>query len=258
MADDALYVYGIIKFGFDFDWKEKGIDGKNVYAINQGEFSALVHDCEEKPYTSEEPNKIKELIISHNNILDKAMEVFNGVIPLHFNTIIRKTEASPKANLKKWLENEKGRLENVWDSIKGKKEYGIRIYYDKEELMQGISSNEEIKESEENLEGKGTGLKYLLQAKAKSKTDEIIHNKINNFKQKFYADIKAISEDAMLSNSRISIDEEKDILLNLSVLADKQQFDKIIRTLERKEGKVFSFQIAGPFAPYSFVQNEAQ
>ena len=48
---------------------------------------------------------------SHNSILDKAMEVFSGVIPLHFNTIIKKTEASPKANLKKWLENEKGRLE---------------------------------------------------------------------------------------------------------------------------------------------------
>src|SRR3989338_4160943 len=258
MADDALYVYGIIKFGFDFDWKENGINGENVYAVNQGDFSALVHDCEEKAYSSEDPSKIKELIISHNNILDKAMEVFNGVIPLHFNTIIKKTEASPKANLKKWLENEKERLERVWNKVRGKKEYGIRIYYDKDNLVQEISADEGIKESEENMEGKSTGLKYLLQAKVKSRIDEIIHNRINNFKQKFYADIKAISEDAMLSNSRISIDEEKDILLNLSILTGKQQFDKIIRTLERKEGKVFSFQIAGPFAPYSFVQNEAQ
>ena len=258
MADDALYVYGIIKFGFDFDWKEKGINGENVYAINQGDFSALVHDCEEKVYTSEDPNKIKELIVSHNRILDKAMEVFNCVIPLHFNTIIKKTETSPQLNLKKWLENENDRLERLWGKVKGMREYGIRIYYDKDKLMQEISADEGIKESEENMEAKSTGLKYLLQAKAKSKIDEIIQNKINNFKQKFYADIKAISGDAMLSNSRISIDEEKDILLNLSILAGKQQFDKIIRTLERKEGKVFSFQIAGPFAPYSFVQNEAQ
>src|SRR3989338_6541555 len=223
MADDALYVYGIIKFGFDFDWKENGINGENVYAINQGDFSALVHDCEEKPYTSEEPSKIKELIISHNNILDKAIEVFNGVIPLHFNTIIKKAETSPKSNLKKWLENEKGRLEKVWNSIKGKKEYGIRIYYDNDNLVQEISADEGIKESEENMEGKSTGLKYLLQAKAKSSIDEIIQNKINNFKQKFYADIKAISEEAILNNSRIFIDEEKDLLLSLSVLSDKQQ-----------------------------------
>ena len=165
MPDNALYVYGIIKFGFDFDWKEKGINGKNVYAINQGDFSALVHDCEEKAYSSEDPSKIKELVISHNNILDKAIEVFNGVIPLHFNTIIKKTEASPKANLKKWLENEKERLERVWNKVKGKKEYGVRIYYDKDKLMQEISADEGIKESEENMEGKSVGLKYLLQAK---------------------------------------------------------------------------------------------
>ncbi len=258
MSDDALYVYGIVKSRLNLKYVEKGIDGKNVYAINQGEFSALVHDCEEKAYTSEEPSKIKELIISHNNILDKAMEVFNGVIPLHFNTIIKKTEASPQANLKKWLDNEKGRLERIWNKVKGKKEYGIRIYYDKDKLMQEVSTNEEIRESEENLEEKSMGLKYLLQAKAKSKINEIIHNKINNFKQKFYAGIKAINEETMLSNSRISIDEEKDLLLSLSVLSDRQQFDKIITILERKEGKVFSFQIAGPFAPYSFVQNEAQ
>ncbi len=258
MADNALYVYGIIKFGFDFDWKEKGINGKNVYAINHGEFSALVHDCEEKAYTSEDPNKIKELIISHNNILDKAMEVFNGAIPLHFNTIIKKAEASPQLNLKKWLENEKGRLERIWEKVKGKKEYGIRIYYDKDKLMQEVSANEEIRESEENLEGKSMGLKYLLQAKAKSKINEIAQDKINNFKQKFYAGIKAINEETMLNNSRIFIDEEKDLLLSLSVLSDKQQFDRIIKALERKDGKVFSFQIAGPFAPYSFVQNEAQ
>ena len=258
MADDALYAYGIIKFGFDFDWKEKGIDGKNVYAINQGEFSALVHDCEEKPYTSEDPNKIKELIIMHNNILDKAMEVFNGAIPLHFNTIIKKTGTSPELNLKKWLDNEKGRLERVWEKVKGKKEYGIRIYYDKDKLMQEVSANEEIKESEENLEGKSMGLKYLLQAKAKSKINEIAQDKVNSFKQKFYAGIKAVNEDVMLNNSRISIDEEKELLLSLSVLADRQQFDKIIKALERKEGKVFSFQLAGPFAPYSFVENETK
>jgi len=234
----------------------QGINGKNVYAVNQGEFSALVHDCEEKAYTSEDPGKIKELIISHNNILDKAMEVFNGVIPLHFNTIIKKAEASSQSNLKKWLENEKERLERMWEKVKGKKEYGIRIYYDKEKLMQEFSANEEIKESEENLEGKSTGLKYLLQAKAKSKINEIARDKINNFKQKFYAGIKAINEEAMLNNSGIFIDEEKDLLLSLSVLSDKQQFDRIIKSLERKEGKVFSFQIAGPFAPYSFVNDE--
>src|SRR3989338_5568843 len=149
MPDDALYVYGIVKLGFDLDWREAGIEGKNVYTISECGFSALVHDCEEKPYMSEDPNKIKELIIAHNKVLDNAMKHFDGVIPLHFNTIIKKGENSSQDNLKKWINDNKERLERIWNKIEGKKEYSIRIYYDKEKLMQEVSGSKEI----ENIQG---------------------------------------------------------------------------------------------------------
>ena len=255
MSDNALYVYGIVEFGFDIDWKENGLNGKNVYAINQGKHSALVHDCEEKPYTSEDPNKIKELIISHNHILDKAMEDFGGVIPLHFNTVIKKTENSARDNLKKWLSNEEERLKKAWNKINARREYGIRIYYDKDGLVQEISSNAEMKEAEESLQEKSDGLKYLLQSKAKSKINEIVQGKIVSFKRKFYNDINKITPNVLLNSSRILIDEKKDLLLSLSILVDKQQIDKIIRFLDKKTYKNFSYQLAGPFAPYSFVES---
>lgn len=256
MPDDALYLYGIVKFGFDLDWREAGINGKDVYTVNEGNFSALVHDCEEKPYISEEPSKIKELIISHNKILDKAMKHFDGVIPLHFNTIIKKGSNSAQYDLKKWLNENKERLEKIWNEVEGKKEYGIRIYYEKDKLLQEVSEDREIKEIEESLQEKSHGLKYLLQSKAKSKIDEIAQNRINQFKQRFYDDVKRITEDVKINPSRIFIDEEKDLLLSLSVLVDKHQSNKIRKILMQKAGGDFSIQLAGPFAPYSFVENE--
>ena len=55
--NEALYVYGVVKFGVererairthvpDLDWREAGIEGKNVYTINEDGFSTLVHICE--------------------------------------------------------------------------------------------------------------------------------------------------------------------------------------------------------------------
>lgn len=254
---DALYVYGIVKFGLDLEWNESGLNRENVYAISEGKFNALVHDCEEKPYISEELNKIKELIIVHNNILDRAMEDFDGVIPLPFNTIIKKGENSSQDNLKKWLSDNKENLEKTWNKVKGKKEYGIRIYYEKDKLIKKESDSTEIKKIEKSQQGKSRGLSYLLQEKIKSKISEIVQNRINQSKQRFYGNIKKVTEDLKVNLSRISIDEEKDLLLSLSILVDKQQTDKIKRILE-KTSKDFSFQVIGPFAPYSFIENETR
>ena len=255
MPDEALYIYGIVKLGFDLDWREAGIEGKNVYTINECGFSALVHDREEKPYISEDPNKIKELIIAHNRILDRAIKYFDGVIPLHFNTIIKKGENSSQNNLKKWLNDNKERLEKIWNKIESKKEYGIRIYYDKEKLVQEVSCSKEI-ENIQCQEGKGAGLSYLLQSRAKTKINEIVWDNVNELKNKFYSDIKKVTANLKINPSSIFIDEEKDLLVNLSILGDKQQINKIKRFLEQKVGKDFSFQLTGPFAPYSFVENE--
>ena len=253
---DALYIYGIVKNGYNWKYLGKGLNEENVCTLKEGNFSAFVHDCEEKPYISEDPNKIKELIIAHNKILNKAMKDFKGVIPLPFNTIIKKSENSAEYNLKKWLNDNKERLEKIWNKIEGKREYGIRIYCEQDKLIQEASDNTEIKEIEKSHEGKGEGLSYLLKGKASYKINEIVQNRINQFKQKFYDDVKTVADEIKVNVSRISISEEKDLLLALSILVNEDKVDKIKRILEKN--KDFSFQLAGPFAPYSFAENEAK
>lgn len=249
---DALYVYGVIKYRLN-SFNSVGVNGERVYILKCGEFGALVHECEEKAYISEDPNKIKEFIIVHNDILNKAMKDFYGVIPLPFNTVIKKGENSAQDNLKKWLDDNKERLEMVWNKIKGKREYGIRIYYEKEKLIEQASNSTEIKNIEESIEGKGEGLNYLLKGKASYKINEIVQNRINQFKQKFFESIKLVVDDIKVNISKISINEKNELLLGLSVLViDRWQIDKIKRILETN--KDFSFQLVGPFAPYSFVE----
>lgn len=255
MSNNAFYVYGVVKFGFGLGWQEKGITEKDVYIISKEKFSALAHECKEEPYTAENPEEIKEMIIAHNKILDRAMRDFGGVIPLPFNTIIKKGRHSAQYNLKKWLKDDQERLEIIWNKIKGKKEYGIRIYYDKDKLFQEASANKEVKKIEKNMEGKGQGLSYLLQGKVKSQTQEIFQESINRLKKEFYGEIKKTTGNMIANPSRISLKEEKDLLLNISVLVEEKQIEEIKEILEKKKEAGFSFQLAGPFAPYSFVES---
>lgn len=254
MSNDALYVYGIVKFGTNLTWQETGIAEKSVYTISDGNFSALVHDCEEKPYPSNDPNPIKAMIITHNKILNKAMNEFGGVIPLSFNTIIKKEPDSARVNLKIWLNNNQEKLERIWNKINGKKEYGLRIYYEKEKLVQEASAHKEVKKIEKDIKGKGIGLSYLLQGKAKTKTQEVFQEKVNKLKHEFYEEIKKVTEELVTNPSRISLEDENDLLLSLSILIEEKQLAKIKEFWEKRAGD-FSFNLAGPFAPYSFVEN---
>ncbi len=254
MSNNAFYVYGVVKSWIDIDWQKTGIAEKHVYMINEGNFSALVHDCEEEPYTAEDPDKFKEMIIAHNRILDQAMGDFLGVIPLSFNTIIKKGTSSARFNLQKWLSNDQEKLEIIWNKVKRKKEYGLRIYYEKNKLVREASDHDEVKKIEKDSEGKGPGLSYLLQSKAKAKTQDVFREKINKLKQEFYEGIKKITEELVMNPSRIFLEEEKELLLSLSILAEEDRVGEIKEFLE-KEAENFPHLLAGPFAPYSFVEN---
>ncbi len=255
MPDNSFYVYGIVKSGIDLAWQETGVAEKKVYMVNEGSFSALVHDCEEKPYAMGDPNEVKEMIVIHNRVIDKAMKDFKGIIPLSFNTIIKKGINSAHFNLKKWLGDDQEKLEEIWNKVKRKKEYGLRIYYEKNKLVQEASNNEEVKKIERDSESKGPGLSYLLQSKAKAKTQEIFREKVNSLKQEFYEEIKKITEESVINHSRVSLEEEMELLLSLSILVEENQAGKIKELLEKRAGD-FPNQLVGPFAPYSFVENE--
>ncbi len=251
MSNNALYIYGIIRT--NKNWKERGIKESNVFLINEGKFSAIVHRCEEKPYNSANPIEVKDLILAHNRILDKAMEDFGAVIPLSFNTIIKTSEEkTAEENLRSWLKDNEENLLEIWDKINGKKEYGIRIYYEKEKLLKKIKELHEIKQLQQKSQIESVGVAYLLKGKIKDEIDKIGREQIFEYKQNFYNNIKGLVYDITINQSKILLDEEKDLLVSISILVNKEQIQKVNSYLVNSN---FYFNVAGPFAPYSFVNH---
>lgn len=245
---NALYIYGVVKSSKD--WKEKGIKESSVFLVNEGNFSAIVHKCDEKPYNSTNIVEVKDLILAHNEVLDKAIKDFGAVIPLSFNTIIKSTEKTAEENLRSWLKDNEENLLKIWNKINGKKEYGIRIYYEKEKLLEKIKELHEIKQLQQKIQIESTGMAYLLKGKIKDEMNKIAQKQIFEYKQNFYNNIKGLVFDIIINQSKILLEEEKDLLLSISILVNKEQIQKVNSYLENKN---FYFNIAGPFAPYSFV-----
>jgi len=249
MSNNALYIYGIIKTSKN--WKEHGIKGNNVFLINGRDFSAIAHRCEEKPYISNNPIEVKDLILAHNNILDKAMKNFDAVIPLSFNTIIKTSEEkTAEENLRIWLKDNKENLLKIWDKIIGKNEYGIRIYYEKKKLLEKIKELYEIKQLQQKSQIESEGVAYLLKGKIKDEINKKAQEQIFEYKQNFYNNIKELVSDITINRSKILLDEEKNLLVSISILVDKKQIQKVNSYLVNSN---FYFNIAGPFAPYSFI-----
>lgn len=256
MAGKALYVYGIVKADGKPGMKWKGIKGNDVFLVDEGGFCALAHECEESALFSQDPEEIQEMLIAHNAVLEAAMIAHGGVIPLQFNTIIKAGEGSSLENLRDWLRNESESLEKKWEKVHGLKEYGLRIYYDKKKVVEEVSASQDSLESESSNHAGGTGLNYLFQAKAQTKINERVQKRVQDFRQIFQDILSALAHDVVTNRSRVSLDQEKDLLCSFSFLAGEQELLLIKQQVEQNAAESFSIRFAGPFPPYSFVQDE--
>lgn len=252
----ALYVYGIVKADGKPGMKWKGIKGNDVFAVSEGAFSALAHECEESALSSENPNEVQEMLIAHNACLEAAMTTHGGVIPLQFNTIIKAGEGSSLENLREWLRSESDALEKKWGKVHGLKEYGLRIHYDKKKVVEEVSASQEFQETDSDSHAGGTGLNYLFQAKAQTKISERVQKRIRYFRQTFQDILRARAQDVIANRSRVSLDQEKELLCSFSFLADEKELLLIKQSVEQNAAESFSIRFAGPFPPYSFVQDE--
>ncbi len=248
-SNNALYVYGIVIGENRPDWSSIGIDDNQVFLSNMGEIKALVHRCNTRPYNSESPEKVKEMVLSHNAVLENAGEMFNGILPFSFNTIIHEKEnKSAEENLKDWMGKEEKKLKQIWKKIEGMKEYGLKFFYEPEKL---IPEPEEQKS--DNLNGKGDGIRYLLKAKEAYQRKDNLIRKVEEKRQEILNIIQTQIKDVKICQPRIKLlEEKKDLLLSVSVLCNEQQFDDVKKIFERSLDSE-DYVYTKSFPPYSFM-----
>ncbi len=252
----SLYLYCIAEGAHETTLGILGIEGTRVYAIPCGELSAIVHDCNAEPYHSDDHDKVKAWVLTHQKVVDAAWERFGTVIPMGFDTIIcGKENVDPKENMKKWMEADYDNLTSKMAKVRNNAEYGVQVFWETNMLAKRISAESvEINRLQEEIRTKPRGIAYMY----RQKLEELLKNEMaknaDQCFQEFYEKIKPHTHDLHVEKTKTAEDEGKQMLLNLSCLLPKDRSQKLGEALEdidAREG--FSVRFTGPWPPYSFV-----
>lgn len=255
-SEIGLYLYCIADESEAVNFGGIGIEGSEVYTIPFRDLSAVVHDCTAEPYQSDDPEKVKEWVLTHQQVLDGAVEKFGTVIPMGFDTIIcGKEDADPKENMRKWIETDYDTLSSKMAKIRNRAEYGVQIFWETKTMARKISDESlEIKKLQEEISTKPKGIAYMYRQKLEELLKKEMANKADRYFQELYEEIKDYADDLRVEKTKKTEDEGRQMLLNLSCLLPKDQSEKLGESLEEIDNREgFSVRYTGPWPPYSFV-----
>ncbi len=254
---NARYIYAVAAIGQTPEFNRIGIESNRVYTITYQDICAIVHDCPQEPYQSNEHPVVEAWVKAHHRVIEQAKRCYGAVIPLSFDTIVRPRDgASADQVVEDWLKNERDRLLAILEKVKGKDEYGIQILFDTRILTERIQeASEDVRRTRELANTKSPGIAYMYRQKMekalRSELDSITAARANEF----YYSIKAHADEIVVEKPG-KVGRDKVMLLNLSCLVDEAHIAALGDNLEKINGmEGFSVHFSGPWPPYSFVGN---
>ena len=252
----GLYLYGIADADAQTELGPIGIEGNAVYTISYRGLSAIVHNCPLEPYNSEDEETVKGWVNTHQHVLDIAEEKFGTVIPFGFDRIIKpETNASAKEVLKKWMSEEFDSLMEKMKRIRGKKEYGVQIFYIPSVMSDKIAEeSEEIKKIKEEIKSKSPGVAYMYKQKLETAIKKEMEGRMVSYFKDFCGRIKKHVEEIKVEKTKKTDEKDKLMIMNLSCLVTNDKYKELgaeLEEIDKEEG--FSVRFTGPWPAYSFV-----
>lgn len=251
----GLYVYCIADGGQKARLGPIGIGSFEVYSVSYRRVSAVVHDCPAEPYKSTDPQVVEGWVMAHQRVVDAAWERWGTVLPLGFDTIVKgQGDGGPQEAVRTWLAGEYQSLRHRIETVRGKAEYGVQVFWEPQVVARDIAANsDEIRRLEEEIRSKGRGTAYLLRQKVESTLRREMETRASECFRDFYQRIRQHVSDIRLEKIR-KVAGEKQMIINLSCLAYRERSSDLgneLESIDRIDG--FSVRFTGPWPPYSFV-----
>ena len=256
----GLYLYGIADANADAQTKlgEIGIEGNEVFTIPYNGLSAIVHNCPLEPYKSDDEEVVKGWVKTHQHVLDIAEDKFGTVIPFSFDMIIKPEEgnnACAEEALEKWLGEEFDGLMEKMDKIRGKKEYGVQIFYIPSVMSEKMAAeNEEVRKIKEEMKSKSPGTAYIYKQKLETAIKKEMESRMDSYFKDFYGRIKKHVEEIKVEKTKKADEKDMQMIMNLSCLVAEDKYKELGAELEQIDNtEAFSVRFTGPWPAYSFV-----
>lgn len=251
------------------------MDKKKVYTSDHKDIEAVLTEVNSKEF---EPQKVKaklekdlkwteEKIRNHQAVIEEAMKA-STVIPFKFLTLY-----STKKRVKKILEEKYHEFRELLDKLRGKEEWGLKVYViDKEKLAGAIKKGDkEIVKMEKEIVEKPEGVRYFLEKKIEGKIREKFDEKLNSYIKEIFDILGRFSAEKPVVNKLLPVEltggskdlSRKEMIFNVSYLVLKEKVEEFQKTIKRIHHHVYFpkglwLEYSGPWPPYNFVQTKFQ
>lgn len=252
---EGRYLYGVADHGQQTSLGHIGIEGHEVYTIPYQDLCAVIHNCPAQPYHSEDDDVVTGWVITHHHVVNVAWERFGTILPAGFDTIIKSDEGSdPQEQMRVWLKQEYESLKQKIERVRGKAEYGVQIFWDRKIIARMLmEANPELNTLSEQIKTQPKGAAYLYQQRLEQALKKEIEVEAAVYFKDFYQRIQQQVAELRVEKTK-KMDEEKQMLVNLSCLVDMERYKALGEELEKIEQMDgFSVRFTGPWPPYSFV-----
>ena len=242
-GEQGKYVYCIIRTETPRSFGSHGIGSRNdeVHTVHFKEFAAVVSNC---PLIIFDPTR--ENSLAHEYVNEVVMKDFT-VLPMSFGTVFR-TENDVREFLKGLYET----LGEVLDKMEGKIEFGLKVNWDKDNIIREIESeNQEIRRLKEEISSNRTTSTYFSRMQLGRVKESALQARAESYVTEIYESLRGAS---IASRSNKPIGDK--MIMNAAFLVEREKtraFDEKISEIAKKYENRLSILFTGPWPPYNFV-----
>lgn len=242
---EGVYVYCIIESGETRTFGPIGIGarGDDVYTVHHRDLAAVVS---KSPLLVYDPTRDNAL--THEHVQEVVMNEHGFTpVPMSFGTMF-KTEGDTVEFLKDTYDA----LRDVLQKMKDKLEFGLKVNWDREEVLSEIErENEEISRLKSEIQTNTQSSTYFARMQLGRLVEQALADKSDAFVRDIYDHLR----DAAIASRTSKVIGEK-MIMNAAFLVARDKADdfdaKVHEIGKRYEGKL-SFRYTGPWPPYNFV-----
>lgn len=227
------------------------IEGHGLYAV-VGRVSSCEFSEETLKKNLYDVKWVESRVLQQHKIVQETMANCT-VIPFKFATIFKTEE-----KIKVMLEEHDGEFREILEELKGREEWGIKLYCDIERLKASLEEAEEIRRIEDEMSLASPGKMYFLRKKKDSLIKGMLTEKIHEYGMESFEILREQSRDARINKPlpKEATLKKDDMIMNAAFLVDKTKITGFIGSIEhlkeRYSPRGLDFDCTGPWPPYNF------
>jgi hypothetical protein len=247
MENKRIYIYGIISNIDDSEEFFELIKLNNVTTVSFRDISAIVSETDSRPLKSLSKESLAQMLVHHQKTIEGLM-VKGGpvVLPMRLGTI-----ANSRQEVRRILETGYGLIVDTLKKYEKLVEVDLVATWNAfSDILNEISRHPDIETLKNGMLSQSDMIKVgmMVQEKLKEK-NKAVELKIMDALSQLSQDIKIheVMNDEMVTNSAFLLKEDK-----------QDQFEEVIRQIDKDFKGVLNFKLVGPLPCYSFSTIEVK